>query len=518
MEGQRVHIGFAPVDIILDHAMLLSLAILLLGGIAIYLMKSRLGEETRKAEKLSVLLVSASTLLLLTRFVDVYSGTLPLELYTWIPTLGIQFGLYIDGLSYSIVLTVALLGFFATIYSYGYMQHEHAKPSYFANLLLFIGGMEGVVLSTNLIEFFIFWEIMLIPSFFLILFWGTKEQARRISMKYFIFTHLGALLVLAGFALIYVVTGQFDMLYLSSSAGQTLIQLIFTSNPGIIKLIFVLLVAGFAVKMAMFPIHTWLPDAHSEAPTPISVLLSGVLVETGAYAILRFAGFFVQGLLTFSNVMAVIGVITMFYGGLMALVQTDIKRLLAYSTISQMGYIFFGIGVATVYGIAGGLFQIINQALAKGLLFMTAGGVILTTKTRNINELGGLSNKMPLTATTAMIGVLSIAGAPPLGGFVSEWMILKGGFDKFAITGNSLYFALGILGVVASIISAGYMLRFVWKVFLGPLPEKWRNAKEPPASMLSSMMLLAVFLILFGILPAIALQVIAPAATGIPLI
>lgn len=513
-----MHIGFAPIDIFLDHAMLLSLAILLLGGIAIYLLKDAFGEETRKAEKVSVLLVSVSTLLLLTRFVDVYSGTLPLELYSWIPTLGVQFGLYVDGLSYSIVLMVALLGFLATIYSYGYMQHEHAKPSYFANLLLFIGGMEGVVLATNLIEFYIFWETMLIPSFFLILFWGTKEQARRISMKYFLFTHLGALLVLIGFALIYVVTGQFDMLYLGSSAGQTLIQSIFTSNPSIIKLIFVLLVAGFAVKMAIFPIHTWLPDAHSEAPTPISVLLSGVLVETGAYAILRFGGvFFWEGLLTFSNILAIIGVSTMFYGGLMALVQTDIKRLLAYSTISQMGYIFFGIGVATVFGIAGGLFQIINQALAKGLLFMTAGGVVLATKTRNLDELGGLSSKMPLTATTAMIGVLSIAGAPPLGGFVSEWMILKGGFDKFALTGDGLFFALGILGVLASIISAGYMLRFIWKVFLGPLPEKWRNAKDPPTSMLSSMIILAALLIVFGLLPAIALQIIAPVAGGLPI-
>jgi NADH-quinone oxidoreductase subunit M len=271
--------------------------------------------------------------------------------------------------------------------------------------------------------------------------------------------------------------------------------------------------------MAMFPIHTWLPDAHSEAPTPISVLLSGVLVETGAYAILRFGGvFFWQSLLSFSSVMAVIGVITMFYGGLMALIQTDIKRLLAYSTISQMGYIFFGIGVATVFGIAGSLFQIINQALAKGLLFMAAGGVILATKTRNIDELGGLSNKMPLTATTAMIGVLSIAGAPPLGGFVSEWMILEGGFANFAITGNGLYFALGILGVIASIISAGYMLRFIWKVFLGPLPEKLRNAREPSKSMLSSMILLAALLIIFGLLPAIALQIITPAAAGIPVL
>jgi NADH-quinone oxidoreductase subunit M len=207
----------------------------------------------------------------------------------------------------------------------------------------------------------------------------------------------------------------------------------------------------------------------------------------------------------------------MFYGGLMALVQTDIKRLLAYSTISQMGYIFFGIGVATVFGIAGGLFQIINQALAKGLLFMTAGGVVLATKTRNLDELGGLSSKMPLTATTAMIGVLSIAGAPPLGGFVSEWMILKGGFDKFALTGDGLFFALGILGVLASIISAGYMLRFIWKVFLGPLPEKWRNAKDPPTSMLSSMIILAALLIVFGLLPAIALQIIAPVAGGLPI-
>jgi NADH-quinone oxidoreductase subunit M len=495
--------------------MLLSLAILVVGGIAIYSLKGAFKQETRKAETSAVILVGASTLLLFTEFFGVYGGTSALEQYSWIPSIESQFSLYLDGISYPIVLTVSLLGLFATVYSYGYMQHEHSKPSYFANLLLFIAGMEGVVLAANLIEFYIFWEMMLIPSYFLILFWGTKEQARRISMKYFLFTHLGALLVLAGFALIYVTTGVFDMLTLSSSAGQVLITSIFAANPSIIKLIFVLLVAGFAVKMAMFPIHTWLPDAHSEAPTPISVLLSGVLVETGAYAIIRFASIFWYGLSIFSSIMAVIGVITMFYGGLMALVQVDIKRLLAYSTISQMGYIFFGIGVASIFGIAGALFQIINQALAKGLLFMVVGAVVLATNTRDLGELGGLSIKMPVTATTAMIGVLSIAGSPPLGGFVSEWMILKGGFDEFVVTSNSLYFVLGILGVVASIISAGYMLRFIWKVFLGPMPRQLRSARDPPRSMQLSMIVLSALIILFGLLPTLALQIIGPTATGI---
>nr|MDO8098403.1 NADH-quinone oxidoreductase subunit M [Candidatus Njordarchaeota archaeon] len=511
-----MHIGLAALDLLLDHAMLLSLVILIVGGIAIYLFKEVLGEESRRAGLISSILVSISTILIFTEFIDVFAGMWPLEMYNWIPSLGVQFGLYMDGVSYPIILTVALLGLLATIYSYGYMQHGQSKPSYFANLLLFIGGMEGAVLATNLIAFYIFWEIMLVPSFFLILFWGKKENARMISMKYFLYTHLGALSVLIGFGLIYAATGQFDMLFLGSSAGQALIAGIFTSNPSIIKLIFVLLVAGFAVKMAIFPIHTWLPDAHSEAPTPISVLLSGVLVETGAYAIIRFgATFFGGGLATFSSALAILGVITMFYGGLMALIQTDIKRLLAYSTISQMGYIFFGIGAVTVFGLGGAMFQIINQALAKGLLFMVAGAVTFATNTRNLGELGGLSSRMPFTATVAMIGVLSIAGSPPLGGFVSEWMILKGGFDNFALTGSSLYFILGILGVVASIISAGYMLRFMWKVFLGPLPQKWRGAKEPPTSMLSPMLALAALLIVFGIFPSLALQVIGPTAIGI---
>jgi NADH-quinone oxidoreductase subunit M len=510
-----VHIGFAPIDVVLDHAMLISLALLIVGGVVLYPLKGLFKEGTRKAGTIATVLVAVSTVLLFTEFFEVYGGSAALEEYSWIPSIGVQFGLYIDGISYPIALTVTMLGLLATIYSIGYMQHEHNTPSYFANLLLFIGGMEGVVLATSLLEFYIFWEMMLIPSYFLILFWGTKEHAGRISMKYFLFTHLGALLVLIGFALIYSSTGLFDMLTLASTTGQTTIATVISGNPALIKLIFVLLVAGFAVKMAIFPIHTWLPDAHSEAPTPISVLLSGVLVETGAYAIIRFASIFWYGLSTFSAAMAVVGVITMFYGALMALVQVDIKRLLAYSTISQMGYIFFGIGVASIFGIAGGLFQIINQALAKGLLFMVAGAVVLTTNTRNLGELGGLSVKMPVTATVSMIGVLSIAGSPPLGGFVSEWMILKGGLDTFATTGNSLFFALSILGVIASIISAGYMLRFIWKIFLGPLPKQLRNAKDPPVSMISSMVVLAALVVLFGVLPSVALQIIGPTASGI---
>jgi NADH-quinone oxidoreductase subunit M len=277
--------------------------------------------------------------------------------------------------------------------------------------------------------------------------------------------------------------------------------------------------AGFLVKMAVFPIHWWLPPVHAEAPTPISVLLSGAMIETGAYALVRF------GTITLSEAaevlsifVAALGVITMFYGGFMALAQVDIKRLLAYSSVSQMGYVLFALGVYSPMGVAGGMFHLINHAFSKGLLFMTAGAVIHQTGLRDITKMGGLSNKMPITAFAAAIGMMSIAGSPPLSGFASEWMIFLGGFERAVEVAAVVrwdFFFISILAVSSSILSAGYMLRFFWKVFLGPHPDELEDVKESSNSMTIPMIILGVLIVIFGIFPGLALDVIVPAIQGI---
>jgi NADH-quinone oxidoreductase subunit M len=249
------------------------------------------------------------------------------------------------------------------------------------------------------------------------------------------------------------------------------------------------------------------------------------MIETGAYALVRF------GTITLSAAaealafgVAALGVITMFYGGFMALAQKDIKRLLAYSSVSQMGYVLFALGVFTINGTAGGMFHLINHAFSKGLLFMTAGAVIHQTGLRDITKMGGLSNKMPITAFAAAIGMMSIAGSPPLSGFASEWMMFLGGFDRVLILDSITHAIIGIdyaflvltiFAVSSSILSAGYMLRFFWKVFLGPHPEELEEVKETSRSMTIPMIILGVLIVLFGIFPGLALDVILPAVSGI---
>jgi NADH-quinone oxidoreductase subunit M len=206
----------------------------------------------------------------------------------------------------------------------------------------------------------------------------------------------------------------------------------------------------------------------------------------------------------------------MFYGGFMALAQVDIKRLLAYSSVSQMGYVLFALGVYAPIGAAGGMFHLINHAFSKGLLFMTAGAVIHQTGLRDITKMGGLSNKMPITAFAAAIGMMSIAGSPPLSGFASEWMMFLGGFQRaIDLVIRWDFLILTIFAVSSSILSAGYMLRFFWKVFLGPHPDDLEDVKESSNSMTIPMIILGILIVLFGIFPGLVLDIIVPATSGI---
>ncbi|MCS7137065.1 MAG: NADH-quinone oxidoreductase subunit L [Candidatus Caldarchaeum sp.] len=422
------------------------------------------------------------------------------EEYAWVPALGLTVGFVLDSLSYPFALLITLVGFLATLYSIKYMEKEHDLTSYFTLLLLFVAGMLGVVLVTNLFLFYVFWELMLIPSYALIAYWGTGNP-RLIGFKYFIFTHAGALSLLIGIAWLAALFGNMNIFELSRLAAEQAAAL----KP-VLTAIAVLVFIGAAVKMAVFPFHTWLPDAHAEAPTPISVLLSGVMIKTGVYAVARL----VLGIMPFTLAeiqlpVAVLALVSMVWGGVMAFVQNDIKRLLAYSSISQIGYIVFGLASGSVAGIQGGLFHVLNHGFAKSLLFMGAGVLIHELNERDIKKLGGLASKMPMTAIAMLLGGLSIAGTPPLGGFMSEWMIFTGGVDA----GWTLFVAIAVF---ATAITAGYYLRMMRTVFFG---ERRLEATDAGLTMAVSMTPLILLVVILGFLAAPLIAVIGESAAAL---
>ncbi len=488
-----------------------SLVVLFFGGLLIYLNGDRFENY---AGKVASAISFVALLLMIPPFYRVMvENGVALESIEWSSVLG-SFGLFLDGVAFPITFAVVFLGFLSVVYAIGYTKHMENRSTFFANQLFFLMGMQWVTLATNIVEFFIAWELMLVPSYFLILFWGLPETRQRTALKFWLYTQAGAVCIIVGLGLTYMVTGMFvlnDIQAFLIAGGPAVGELI---ASGMLKVIFILLAAGFLVKMAVFPIHWWLPPVHAEAPTPISVLLSGAMIETGAYALMRFGNIMLfSAARDLAFFISSIGVITMFYGGFMALVQVDIKRLLAYSSVSQMGYVLFALGTFSTFGVTGGMFHLINHAFSKGLLFMTAGTVIHQTGLRDINKMGGLSNKMPITAFMAAVGAMSIAGSPPLSGFASEWLMFLGGFQVYYATGSFNFLILTIFAVSSSIISAGYMLRFLWKVFLGPHPDELEDVKEGPRSMIIPQILLGVLIVLFGIFPGLAVDVIMPAVS-----
>ncbi len=478
----------------IPHASLLAIILPIISAFFIYVFG-------KYAEKyvgwIATAAASLSIYMILSMVTDIIEQTPIHDTYAWIqaPSFSLRLGFMVDMTSFSIALIVAVVSTLSCFYSIKYMENKREQPSYYAFLLLFMAGMIGVMLSANLIQFYLFWELMLIPSYFLIAMWGVSKKRLTIGFKYFIFTHIGALFMLMGILSIYVFTGTFNFADLSQVSTNI--------PPSSILTVFVLLLIGFCVKMAIFPVHTWLPDAHAEAPTPISAMLSGVMIKCGAYAFARILlSGFGPTVVQMSDALAILGVITMIYGGIMALAQTDIKRFLAYSSISQMGYIFFGLGVYSTIGATGALFHMVNHAVCKSLLFMCAGVIMHQTGIRKITKLGGLADKMPIICAAALIGALSLAGTPPLNGFWSEWMIFSGGVfsGKILIT---------TVAVVSTAITAGYYLWFLWRVFFGTTPKELENTRKPSWLMRIPIIVLAVIAVVTGIWPDIVLRLLS---------
>ncbi|MHA1506040.1 MAG: complex I subunit 4 family protein [Candidatus Asgardarchaeia archaeon] len=421
------------------------------------------------------------------------------EHYTWIsPLLNIDFGLRFDNLSGPVASIILFLGLLVSIYSIDYMADHENIGLYFLNLDLFILGMYGFVLSTNLLELFLFFEFMLIPSYILVAKWGTPEYRLRAAFRFFIYAEAGGILVLLAIA------GS----WMYSNPHTFEISLLnFSSAPSnLVTLIALLFVLGFGFKMAIVPFHNWLPLTYSEAPTPISVLLSGIMTECGMYAVVRIVYLHMaEYLASLSYPLLILGIITTLYGAIMALSQDDLKRLLAFSSISQMGYMFVGFSTLRTLGVVGAIFHVITHSFAKPLLFMTAGvlmKVIGHEKGRSINELHGLAPKMPITATLTLIAGLSIAGTPPLGGFSSEWIL----FESVVQSGDLL---TAIVFASSSILSAAYILWFYKRVFFGPESEEFDDVKDPSLYMVFPMATLAFMIVLFGLFPGYILEILS---------
>lgn len=396
------------------------------------------------------------------------------------------FTMLLDSLSSPLVFSIALVTAIVAIYSLPYMKHRFEEmekegeqpPSwgiYYMLYTMFSSAMIGTVLSTNLIEFFIFLELTLIPSFLLIAFYGYGNKIR-IAFMYLIWTHVGALLFLFGVVVLGVNAGTFDILNVTTiqfnlGLGQQISS----------SLIFVALMAiiiGLFVKMAVFGVHIWLPYAHAESPTPLSALLSPNLIGIAGYALIRIGyTLFPQSFSTVSPYMIVLALITMIYGGLMALAQDDFKRLLAYSSISQMGYILLGLASLTEFGITGAMVHYISHAVGKAILFMVAG--ILITQfngLRSINKMGGLAAKMPITASLALIGFMHITGIPPTIGFWSEVLIVFGIIQRMSETSSMMFILLASALLVAIALSTGYAFLTMKRIFFGGISNDLKGA------------------------------------------
>lgn len=488
------------------------------------------GRKSSKAASYLIALVALVDIIMFLETVPLILQSTPqryVESYDWISSLNSKYTLFVDGISVSIVIITLILVIAASIFSPRYFGEKHSKDAGFYTLLMMLSaGLVGVFITSNFLFFYFNWEFMLIPAYFIIGGWGYSKPYKT-AFKFFIYTHIGAVFVLLSIGAVYLFStgNSLDILQIQN------LNLLNNAPLDMLRWVLILFTAGFGVKMAIFPVHAWLPDAHSEAPAPMSALLSGVIISAGAYAILRIC---LQTVLPaviandkefatdFLHVLCVFGIVTAFYGSFIALVRNDIKRIIAYSSISHMGYIMFGLSlfpiqtvgmtIAIWIGITGAVLHIVTHAASKGLLFLSSGSIISQLEIRDTREMGGLAGKMPWTATATTTAALSIAGVPPLACFFSELLIFLGAFQL--IQTDSFYIWPTVLMLIAVIFSLAYILRFIARVFFGAPKAKTDNAKDVPFSMKFAMVILAIVIVIIGIWPTFFIQLISSALTG----
>lgn len=434
-----------------------------------------------------------------TRWID-------LQGLAWFGHVAVDYFMGIDGLSLPMVILTALISFVGVVASWNINKSE---KGYFALYLLLDTGMMGVFVALDMFLFYVFWELMLLPMYFLIGIWGGPRREYA-AIKFFLFTLLGSVLILLVMLGLYFsvsvadpITAErmhtFNMLAMMDPKNYDPNSLLAGIGTYWRNVAFIALFIGFAIKVPIFPFHTWLPDAHVEAPTAISVILAGVLLKMGTYGFLRVSfPIFPDAMLKYAFPLAILGFINIVYGALCAMAQTDFKKLIAYSSISHMGVVLLGIAALNTQGVSGGVLQMFNHGIVTAMLFLIVGVIYDRAHTRGLNEFGGLANQMPVYTGIMTVAFFAAIGLPGLSEFVSELLSYLGAFQTFRWI--TIFSSIGI------VLTAGYMLWTLQRVFLGQLPEKWKSLTDVNGRELVALVPLMIVVIVLGIFPSIMLH------------
>jgi formate hydrogenlyase subunit 3/multisubunit Na+/H+ antiporter MnhD subunit len=469
------------------------------GGVLITYLSGKISEKVRD---ILAVLVSLSLLGIVVFLYNISS-----RVTFYIGFLDLPLILRVNTFSWFFAITIAAAGSLSIIFSLTYIRKKGNTDFYYSMMLLVIASMIGIVLSGDLVSFYIFWEIMSWSTFLLISY--NRGPAITAGMKYIIMSVSGSVTMLIGIMSMY---SNYGTLVFSELSG-----FLNNASSGYISFIMILFFIAMGIKNAIWPLHVWLPPAHSEAPSPFSSILSGILIKMGTYGLILFIYVIVQvniflnlgkGIASFHYIISIIGAITIIIPTFIALLQDDAKRLLAWSTIAQAGYIILGISYGTNESMAGGMFHFFNHAIFKALLFMVVGAVEYRTNgVRDLNSLGGLIKKMPVTFIGGLIGACGLIGVPLTNGFVSKWLIYK-----TLILNKSPFLAFAaLLGTWGTIL---YSYKLIHNMFLGQLPEKYEKLKRAPFNMQLPVVILSLVIIMFGILPGIPLNVINSIGQG----
>jgi len=414
-----------------------------------------------------------------------------IERVSWIEPFNIEYYLGLDGISLPLVMLSALLATVALIVSWNI---DKMTKGYFCLFLLLETGVLGTFMALDLFLFFVFWELTLLPMYFLIGIWGgpRKEYA---AIKFFLYTMFGSVLMLLGIIAVYYYNGQHSF---------AMPELMMTEyGLGFQKIVYLLFAIGFAVKIPIFPFHTWLPDAHVEAPTPISVILAGILLKMGAYGFFRIAfPFFPDAAVHFAWFLGLLGLINVIYGSLCAMAQQDMKKLVAYSSIGHMGYMLLGMASFVQIGLLGGHFQMFTHGLSSGLLFMLVGVLYDRAHHRNIDGFGGMATYMPVYAGFMMVGTFAGLGLPSLAPFISESFSFLGAFQS----DTTRIFA--ILGVSGILLTAGYMLWMYQRIFFEEPNPKYEEISDINLREMVAAAPLIILILVLGVYPAPYIEIV----------
>ena len=432
------------------------------------------------------------------QLVDRFDNWIPLESFK------VEYFLAVDGLSAPLVLLSGLLGMVAVFASWGI---QHRVREYFVWLLTLMTAVLGVFTALDFFMFFLFWELELVPMFFLISIWGSGRKEYS-AMKFLIFTILGGALMLVGILALFFSTGTFDMTALPDKIENAKMIM-----P--IGAVFALFFLAFAVKLPVWPLHTWLPDAHTDAPTAGSVMLAGVLIKMGGYGLIRICVEMFPGVASDTAwLFAGAGVTNILYGAVVTMRQTDLKRLVAFSSISHMGFVMLGIGsvvgvagTVSPIGLTGASLQMFTHGTITGLLFLLVGIVYEKVHTRYIPDLGGLATRMPFLAAALLLAGLASLGLPGTSGFVSEILIFAGTFPVW-----SWLTAFGAFGIV---LTAGYILWMIQRSMFGPQVERFRDVRDATAMEMVPIGALVIAVMVVGIYPALITDVFTQGVTPI---